>query len=79
MQGPLQRRLASVDQDIADLRCLLAVMRRIERDERLKESLRAADLGFRLQDLWCGRITGEPLRRALETLEALSAPSAAAA
>lgn len=78
MQGALQRRLECVDQEIADLRSLLAIMRRIERDERLRERLRSVELGFRLQDLWAGRITGEPLRRALETLEALSAPAAVA-
>ena len=74
VQGALQRRLEGVDQEIADLQNLLAVMRRIDRDERLREQLRTADLGFRLQDLWAGRITGDPLRRALETLEALGAP-----
>jgi hypothetical protein len=73
MQGALQRRLGCVDQEIEDLQGLLAIMRRIERDERLREQLRTVDLGFRLQDLWAGRITGDPLRRALETLEALSA------
>ena len=78
VQGALQRRLESVDQEIADLQSLLAIMRRIERDERLKELLRHADLGFRLQDLWAGRITGDPLRRALETLDALCAPTVVA-
>ena len=78
VQGALQRRLECVDQEIADLQSLLAIMRRIDRDERLKEMLRTADLGFRLQDLWAGRITGDPLRRALETLDALSAPTAVA-
>ena len=78
VQGALQRRLECVDQEIADLQSLLAIMRRIERDERLKESLRTADLGFRLQDLWAGRITGDRLRRALETLDALSAPAVVA-
>lgn len=72
LQGALQRRLENVDQEIADLRDLLAIMRRIERDERLRERLHDVDLGFRLQDLWAGRITGEPLRRALESLHALS-------
>ena len=78
VQGALQRRLECVDQDISDLQSLLAIMRRIERDERLKELLRTADLGFRLQDLWAGRITGDRLRRALETLDALSAPAVVA-
>ena len=78
VQGALQRRLECVDQEIADLQSLLAIMRRIERDERLKELLRTADLGFRLQDLWAGRITGDRLRRALETLDALSAPAVVA-
>jgi hypothetical protein len=78
VQGALQRRLEYVDQEIADLKSLLAIMRQIERDERLKEQLRNVDLGFRLQDLWAGRITGDPLRRALETIEALSAPAAVA-
>ena len=78
VQGALQRRLECVDQEISDLQSLLVIMRRIERDERLKELLRTADLGFRLQDLWAGRITGDRLRRALETLDALSAPAVAA-
>jgi hypothetical protein len=78
VQGALQRRLECVDQEISDLQSLLAIMRRIERDERLKELLRTADLGFRLQDLWAGRITGDRLRRALETLDALSAPAVVA-
>ena len=78
VQGALQRRLECMDQEITDLQSLLAIMRRIERDERLKELLRTADLGFRLQDLWAGRITGDRLRRALETLDALSAPAVVA-
>ena len=78
VQGALQRRLEGVDQEITDLQALLGIMRQIERDERLKELLRNADLGFRLQDLWAGRITGDRLRRALETLDALSAPAAVA-
>lgn len=78
VQGALQRRLECVDQEITDLQTLLAIMRRIERDERLKEQLRTVDLGFRLQDLWAGRITGDPLRRALETIDALGAPAAVA-
>ena len=78
VQGALQRRLECVDQEISDLQSLLAIMRRIERDERLKELLRTTDLGFRLQDLWAGRITGDRLRRALETLDALSAPAVVA-
>ena len=78
VQGALQRRLECVDGEISDLQSLLAIMRRIERDERLKEQLRTVDLGFRLQDLWAGRITGDPLRRALESIDALSAPAAVA-
>lgn len=78
VQGALQRRLECVDQEISDLQSLLAIMRRIERDERLKELLRTADLGFRLQDLWAGRITGDRLRRALDTLYAISAPAVVA-
>ncbi len=78
VQGALQRRLECVDQEISDLQSLLAIMRRIERDERLKEQLRSVDLGFRLQDLWAGRITGDPLRRALETLDAMASPTAVA-
>ena len=78
VQGALQRRLEWMDQEIADLQSLLVIMRRIERDERLKELLRTTDLGFRLQDLWSGRITGDPLRRALETLDRLSTPVAVA-
>jgi hypothetical protein len=78
VQGVLRRRLEDVDQEIADLRSLLTIMRRIERDALLRERLRSADLNFRLQDLWAGRITGEPLRRALATLEGLSAPAVAA-
>ena len=78
VQGVLRRRLEDVDQEIADLRSLLTIMRRIERDALLRERLRSADLNFRLQDLWAGRITGEPLRRALVTLEGLAAPAVAA-
>ena len=78
LQGALQRRLGDVDQEIADLRSLLTIMRRIERDSVLRERLRTAELGFRLQDLWAGRITGESLRRALATLEGLAAPVAVA-
>ena len=76
VHGALQRRLDIVDQEIADLQSLLRIMRRIERDEVLRERLRGAELNFRLQDLWAGRITGESLRRALETLEGLAAPRA---
>jgi hypothetical protein len=79
VQQALQARLGDVDQEIADLRSLLAIMRRIERDAALRDRLRTTDLGFRLQDLWAGRITGEPLRRALATLEGLSSPGALAA
>jgi hypothetical protein len=80
VQGVLQRRLEDVDQEIADLRSLLAIMRRLERDAVLRERLRDVELPFRLQDLWSGRITGEPLRGALSLLEALvSAPQTAAA
>jgi hypothetical protein len=75
VQGALQRRLECVDEEIADLQSLLAIMRRIERDERLKEQLRTVDLGFRLADLWAGRITGDPLRRALESIDALGTPA----
>jgi hypothetical protein len=75
VQQALQARLGDVDQEIADLRSLLTIMRRIERDAALRERLRTTELGFRLQDLWAGRITGEPLRRALETLESLSSPA----
>jgi len=74
MQYALQARIEGVDQEIADLRSLLVFMRRMERDATLRERLREVDLGFRLQDLWAGRITGEPLRRALETLDLLSSP-----
>ena len=73
MQGALQRRLEAVDQEIADLQSLLAIMRRIERDAGLREQLRGAELGFRLQDLWAGRMTGDALRRAVEVLEGLTA------
>jgi hypothetical protein len=72
---PLKRTLSEMDQEIADLRGLLAIMRRIERDERLRERLRSADLGFRMQDLWAGRITGASLHRALDTLEGLAGGS----
>lgn len=74
VQGALQHRLECVDREIADLQSLLRIMRRIERDAVLRERLRCAELGFRLQDLWAGRITGEPLRRALDVLEGLAAP-----
>ncbi len=77
MQDALQRRLDHVDEEISDLRALLAVMRRLERDDELRERLRTADLGFRLQDLMSGKITGAPLRRALATLDALTAPAVA--
>ena len=69
---PLRRTLSEIDQEIADLRGLLAIMRRIERDERLRQRLRTAELGFRMQDLWAGRITGQGLRSALATLEGLA-------
>jgi hypothetical protein len=69
---PLRRTLSEMDQEIADLRGLLAIVRRIERDERLRERLRTADLGFRMQDLWAGRITGPSLHRALGQLEQLA-------
>jgi hypothetical protein len=74
MQQVLHRRLDDVDQEIADLRSLLAVMQRIERDAVLKERLRNVDLGFRLQDVWAGRITGDGLRAALAVLEDFAAP-----
>ncbi len=76
VQGALQQKLDAVDQEIADLASLLTIMRRIERDAHLRERLRGAELGFRLQDLWSGRITGAGLRRALETLEGLAGPAA---
>ncbi len=78
VQGALQQKLDAVDQEIADLASLLSVMRRIERDAQLRERLRGAELGFRIQDLWSGRITGDGLRRALETLEGLAAPGVVA-
>ena len=78
MQGALQRRLEAVDQEIADLQSLLAIMRRIERDAGLREQLRGAELGFRLQDLWAGRMTGDALGRAVEVLEGLTAAPVAA-
>lgn len=78
MQGALQRRLSVVDQEMADLQSLLGIMRRIERDAVLRERLRTADLDFRLQDLWAGRLTGESLRRALTALEELASPVAIA-
>ena len=79
VQGALQRRLEDVDQEIADLQSLMLFMRRIERDAVLRERLRGADLGFRLQDVWAGRVKGDALRRAVEALEGLSpAPVAAA-
>ena len=71
MQQVLQRRLDDVDQEVSDLRDLLAVMRRIDRDDALRARLRDVDLGFRLQDLWAGRITGDALRRAVARLEDL--------
>jgi hypothetical protein len=74
MPQVLQRRLEDIDQEIADLRSLLIVMRRIERDAVLRERLRSVELGFRLQDLWAGRITGERLRRALAVLEDVASP-----
>lgn len=76
MQGALQRRLSFVDQEIADLQSLLGIMRTIERDTVLRERLRTADLDFRLQDLWAGRLTGDSLRRALVALEELATPVA---
>jgi hypothetical protein len=69
---PLRRTLSEMDQEIADLRALLVIVRRIERDERLRERLRTADLGFRMQDLWAGRITGPSLNQALVRLERLA-------
>jgi len=76
VQRALRARLEDVDQEIADLRSLLVFIRRIDRDEALRERLRQADLGFRMQDLWAGRITGERLRRALQTLEGLMGATA---
>lgn len=78
MQGALQRHLSVVDQEISDLQSLLGIMRRIERDTVLRERLRTADLDFRLQDLWAGRLTGDSLRHALTTLEDLATPVAVA-
>lgn len=78
MQGALQRRLSVVDQEISDLQSLLGIMRTIERDAVLRERLRTADLDFRLQDLWAGRLTGDSLRHALTTLEDLTTPVAVA-
>jgi hypothetical protein len=72
VQQVLQRRLDDVDQEVNDLRDLLAVMRRIERDAALRARLREVDLGFRLQDVWAGRITGDALRRAIAKLEDLA-------
>ena len=71
-RAPLRRTLSEMDQEIADLQALLVIVRRIEREDRLRERLRTADLGFRMQDLWAGRITGPSLGRALSTLEALA-------
>ena len=78
MQGALQRRLSVVDQEICDLQSLLGIMRTIERDTVLRDRLRTADLDFRLQDLWAGRLTGDSLRRALTALEDLARPVAIA-
>ncbi len=78
-RGAPQRRLVPVDEETAEVARLLALMGAIERDERLRERLRTADLDFRLADLWSGRVTGEPLRRALDALEALAAPATVAA
>ena len=78
MQGALQRRLTVVDEEIADLQSLLGILRTIERDAVLRERLRTAQLDFRLQDLWSGRLTGDSLRRALTTLEDLATPVALA-
>jgi hypothetical protein len=75
VQGALHRRLEAVDQEISDLQSLLRFMRRIERDAALRERLREVELNFPLQDLVAGRITGEPLRRALEALERAAAPA----
>jgi hypothetical protein len=76
MQGALQRRLSIVDEEIADLQSLLGIMRTIERDAVLRERLRTAQLDFRVQDIWAGRLTGDSLRRALTTLEELATPVA---
>ena len=77
VQQVLQRRLENVDQEVTDLRDLLAVIHRIERDATLLARLREVDLGFRLQDVWAGRITGDALRRALAALEDLAGPAPA--
>ena len=74
MGNALQERLDAVDQEIDDLRSLLSIMRRIERDEQLRERLRSIELGFPLQDLAAGRLTGDALRRARETLEGIVTP-----
>ena len=71
-RGALQKRLQDVDQEIADLRSLLTIMRHIERDARLREKLRCTQLDFRLQDVWAGRLQGEQLRNALSSLERLA-------
>jgi hypothetical protein len=72
-QNALRRRLLDVEQEMDDLRSLLTIMRHIERDERLRERLRSAQLDFRLQDVWAGRLQGDALRRALRSVEALAA------
>jgi acetoacetate decarboxylase len=71
-RGVLKRRLDDVEQEIADLGSLLTIMRHIERDERLRERLRTAQLDFRLQDVWAGRLRGDALRGALTQLERLA-------
>lgn len=73
VQGVLHRRLEAVDQELADLRSLLAIMHRLERDAALRARLREAQLPFRLQDLGSGGLTGARLRQALDQLEGLAA------
>ena len=73
MQGALRRRVDAIDQEIADLQVLLAIMREIDRDAAVRERLRTAELNFRLQDVWSGRLTGDALRGALDALEGVTA------
>ena len=77
VQGALHRRVVAIDQEIADLQVLLAIMRDIERDAAVRERLRCANLNFRMQDVWSGRLTGDALRRALDVLEGVTAARAA--
>ena len=72
----LRGRLHTVEQEIADLQSLLAIMRTIERDAVLRERLRSAELGFTPADVI--GFSAEARRRALAALEALAAPVGAA-